>query len=223
MMRIPSSLHPLQTELQELWFGALRGSGYTPQGLQSAMATWYGMGKTSAERLDFDRLLALKYSDVLSQASDGAFGDWKSTSSGLLSLCILVDQLSRNIHRGSPLAFAADNAMAAAATQGIKLGLHKEVHLLERSFIMLPLMHSEDMADHQFAKVAYEDLLRDSKLANQELFVKNAEVCLAFLEKHSQIIRQFGRYPHRNKVLGRANTSEEDIYMASPSYDSFGQ
>lgn len=120
---------------------------------------------------------------------------WRATAAGRLAEILVLDQFSRNMLRDSALAFANDALALALSQEAIYLGLNKELEQIQRIFLYMPFMHSESPAIHEVA---------------MELFEKNGEQAnLDFEIKHKNIIERFGRYPHRNGVLGRVSTVEE--------------
>jgi len=138
-------------------------------------------------------------------AKAGAFDDWTETAEGTLALLILLDQLSRNLYRGSAEAFAADARALAIARAAVARGLDQELHPVQRLFIYLPYEHAEDLPT-QDESVRLFETLRDAL----------GEVTIDYAYRHRDVIRQFGRFPHRNAALDRTNTPEEDIYLAQP-------
>jgi len=124
---------------------------------------------------------------------------WDDTAEGALALLIVLDQFPRNIFRGSARAFAADPLAREIATRAIARGLDSQVAVPERSFFYLPYEHSETLADQERG-VALNRASGDAD-------------ALKWAELHADIIRRFGRFPHRNAVLGRATTAEEQIFL----------
>ena len=138
-------------------------------------------------------------------AKSGALDFWAETPKGGLALLILLDQFSRNLHRGTAEAFAADAKARAVARAMLARGLDQALTPVERMFVYLPFEHSEDLADQDLAVRLYAalDAITDEKM-------------LDYAERHRDVIRRFGRFPHRNAALGRANTAEEAAYLAEP-------
>ena len=123
-----------------------------------------------------------------------------------LALVIVLDQFPRNIHRGSHLAYAGDAHARRIAGQAIAAGFDVRRTPVERVFLYLPFMHSEHPADQDFAVHLCETLRREPQL--QKAFES--------AERHREVVRRFGRFPHRNAVLGRASTAEEEAWLAEP-------
>ena len=149
----------------------------------------------------FDALLKRYFLGCLQQASAGELFAWREKSRGRLAEVIVLDQFSRNIHRGTPLAFAQDPMALVLSQEAVSAGAMSELNEEERSFLLMPYMHSESRAIHvraealfnQYAPSRYEPELR-----------------------HKAVVDRFGRYPHRNKILGRISTEEEIEFLKLP-------
>lgn len=150
----------------------------------------------------FDQLIASRFSEVHGQASCGELYQWRDTAEGRLAEIIVLDQFSRNIYRNSPLSFATDSLALVLAQEAIHVGADKEVSEGVRSFFYMPFMHSESAAIHKEAVSLYEAYGNEGNL-NFEL-------------RHKAIIDRFGRYPHRNEILGRDSTAEEVEFLSQP-------
>ena len=150
---------------------------------------------------DFDRELDQRYGDLLMQAKNGRLDDWCESPRGCLALIIVLDQFSRNIYRESPASFEADPKALQLSVTGIEKGFDKELSLEQRSFFYLPLRHAEDLAMQKLG-------LEKTREINDAGYGTD-RYALSHLAK----IERFGRFPHRNKVLGRRNTAEEEEYL----------
>ena len=146
-----------------------------------------------------------RFADALRDARAGAFDHWTDTPRGTLALIILLDQFSRNLHRGSPEAFAADAKALGIARSAVARGFDQELGPMERMFVYLPFEHSENLAD-QDESVRLFATLREAL----------GEDSIRYGESHRDVIRRFGRFPHRNAALGRVSTPEELAYLAQP-------
>jgi uncharacterized protein (DUF924 family) len=135
-----------------------------------------------------------------------------NTSRGRLALILLLDQLPRSIHRGTPEAFAQDAAARQVADSGLAAGADRLLRPIERLFFYLPFEHSEDLADqHRSVRLFRE--LGESVLESQR------DVFSGFLDyavRHREVIERFGRFPHRNRILGRESTPEELAFLEEP-------
>lgn len=154
----------------------------------------------------YDAICRDRFGFTLDAARDGTLDHWADTAPGALALVIVLDQFSRNIHRGCHLAFAADAHALGLARAAVDRGLDGELTPVQRVFLYLPFEHSEDPADQDISVRLFESLQGDPQLANS---VKSAH-------RHREVIRRFGRYPHRNAALGRIGTPEEEAYNAEP-------
>ncbi len=150
----------------------------------------------------FDAEIARRFGDAVEAAGRGELDHWQETPEGALALVVLLDQFPRNIHRGSPRAFAFDAKAREVARRAIAAGFDRKLPRGRRAFFYLPFEHSEDLTDqvravHLFATLGDEGLLD-----------------WAF--RHWRIVARFGRFPHRNAVLGRTSTPEEERFLATP-------
>ncbi|HIL92141.1 MAG TPA: DUF924 domain-containing protein [Cycloclasticus sp.] len=146
-----------------------------------------------------DLLITGRFSNIYTKASQCELFEWRDTAEGRLAEIIILDQFSRNMFRDSPLSFANDSLALALAQEAVLLGADKELNSVQRSILYLPFMHSESLKIHEIAMLLYK---------------KNGiEANLAFEIKHKEIIEKFGRYPHRNNILGRSSTKEEVEFL----------
>jgi uncharacterized protein (DUF924 family) len=155
---------------------------------------WFG-GKA-----EFDAELAAAFAGTHPQVAAGEAWGWRATPLGRLAEIIVLDQFSRQLHRGSPVAFAQDTMALVLAQEAIAAGADGQVEGMQRPFFYLPFMHSESL------------LIQDEGVRLYEA-MGNAEQ-LDFMVKHRDVIARFGRFPFRNKALGRQSTPEEASYMA---------
>jgi uncharacterized protein (DUF924 family) len=153
---------------------------------------------------DFDAACS-RFGDALRDAKAGELDHWSETPRGTLALIILLDQFSRNLHRNSPKAFAADAKARDIARTAIAQGFDQMLEPVERMFVYLPFEHSENLAD-QDAGIQLFAALRDAL----------GDDTIRDTERHREVIRRFGRFPHRNAALQRFSTSDELAYLAEP-------
>ena len=132
----------------------------------------------------------------------------RETADGALALCLLLDQMPRNIYRGTPEAFATDPKAVRVASSAIEKGFDQQLDIERRKFLYMPYMHSEVLAEQE-RSVAFSLALDDKHT-------------LAYAEDHADIIRRFGRFPHRNAILGRESTDEERAFLTDGAKD-YGQ
>ena len=165
------------------------------------LAYWRALGpeRWFAADAAIDAEIRDKFRDLYTAAMAGSLVHWENDASGALAHVIVLDQFPRNMFRDSAAAFAADALAHAAAGRAIERGFDREVAEAERPFFYLPYMHSEALADQE----------------------RCCELCraagdmgtLKYAEHHADIIRRFGRFPHRNAVLGRLTTPEEEAFL----------
>lgn len=157
-----------------------------------------------------DARIHKQFGEAIEAAQAGAFDDGVGNIRDWLALLILLDQFPRNVFRDSPRAFAGDTKALALALAGIARGDDQQVHPMARLFCYLPLEHSEEFA----MQVRSVELFRDLHGQATTDVVPSAEGWLDFATRHRDVIARFGRFPHRNAVLGRESTPEELAYLA---------
>jgi uncharacterized protein (DUF924 family) len=161
----------------------------------------------------FDDEIRRCFGRAIEHAGDGAFDDWAVTEHGALALLILLDQCPRNIHRGSARAFAHDPKARAIARAAIAAGLDQRVPLDERLFFYLPFEHSEDISDQELSIA----LFRAWALEHPDDRKPDADDQMSYVLRHHEIVRRFGRFPHRNHALARTSSSAELAFLAEPN------
>lgn len=160
----------------------------------------------------FDQECRAKFADLIAAATRGELDEWKKTPRGRLALVILFDQLSRNIFRNTPRAFAQDPLARDLTLEAIGLGDERVLSAVERAFLYMPLMHAEDVGlQHQC--VASFNRLAAQAPAELKSYAQNS---LDYAKKHEEIVERFGRFPHRNAILGRESTKEEEAFLKQP-------
>ena len=147
----------------------------------------------------FDQLIIDKFTDIHQQAAACELFSWRETAQGRLAEIIVLDQFSRNMFRDSPRAFAQDALALALAQQAIAIAADKELSAIQRTFLYLPLMHSESLLIHEQAEALYRE--------------NGIEISYQFELKHKRIIEKFGRYPHRNAILNRPSSKQEIDFL----------
>ncbi|TCK30787.1 uncharacterized protein (DUF924 family) [Ancylobacter aquaticus] len=152
----------------------------------------------------FDAAIRARFLHAYEAAAAGALGAWEETAEGCYGLILLLDQFPRNLFRGSPQAFATDAQALKVAEAAIARGFDRAFELPERRFYYVPFMHSEELADQQRCIALCE-------AAGDEEGVHHAVV-------HHDIIRDFGRFPHRNPVLGRDMSEEEHAFLKAGGF-----
>ncbi len=190
--------------LLDLWFGdeaddVLRATRQAP--------LWWGKSSEA------DALLASRFGMLAEAAAKGSLAHWADTPSGRLALILLLDQLPRNIHRGTPAAFAQDPLARDLCLKGLSIGADKSLSPLERVFFYLPLEHAESREQQARSVALFEALAAEQAgTPAQAAFAGFAD----FARRHQVIIERFGRFPHRNDILGRTSTPEEAAFLQQP-------
>ena len=152
----------------------------------------------------FDAEVLSRFGELVEQAKAGTLDRWADNAEGALALVILLDQMTRNIYRDTPEMFAADGKAIAVAKQAIERGFDTDMPMHKRLWLYMPFMHSEVLADQE----------RGIELFTQPELSKS----LPFMVEHADIIRRFGRFPHRNAILGRRTTPEEAAFLAGGGF-----
>jgi uncharacterized protein (DUF924 family) len=196
-------MHGAIMEIQqvlEFWFGSTIDYD-TPQ---KQAKLWWSKQKT------IDQQIRRDFEDGLQALVDGDYLEWLQTARGRLAAIIVADQFSRNMYRDSPQAFAQDHVALKYCLDGLNNGQDLELKPIERTFFYLPLEHSEDLAMQDLSCRQFAQLLNDAP--SSEAFRGFSQ----FAERHREVIIQFGRFPHRNALLGRQSTEEERQYLNTP-------
>jgi uncharacterized protein (DUF924 family) len=150
----------------------------------------------------FDRQIKARFHHILTQAAQGELFPWRKTPKGRLAEIIVLDQFSRNIFRHTPAAFAQDPMALVLAQEAVGAGVQESLSAPECGFLLMPFMHSESRQIHVVAEKLYRELAPPHSYQ--------------FELKHKVIIDRFGRYPHRNKILGRTSSAEEIEFLTQP-------
>lgn len=182
----------------EFWFGDPRTEETT---YQARRKFWFG------KQPEFDAAIAEKFREVYEQATSGKLDAWQQEPLGCLGLIIVLDQFSRNMFRDTPQAFATDAKALSVAQQSVNREFDRALDPLQRIFVYLPFEHSENR-EHQAQSVA---LFRQLHADAPELFD-----VLDYALRHQVVIERFGRFPHRNRILGRESTPEEIEFLKQP-------
>jgi uncharacterized protein (DUF924 family) len=151
---------------------------------------------------DFDLLIRERFLDVHSAAAHCELFSWRESPLGRLAEIVVLDQFSRNIYRDNAASFACDPLALALAQEAIRIGADESFASNQKAFLYMPFMHSESSAIHEIAVKLFSEA--------------GLEHNLEFEMKHKAIIDRFGRYPHRNKILGRQSTKEEMAFLKEP-------
>ncbi|RZU02124.1 DUF924 family protein [Rivibacter subsaxonicus] len=155
----------------------------------------------------FDALIAERFGALVETALAHGLDHWAGVPRAALARLIVLDQFTRNIHRGSARAFAGDALALAAARELVRSGWDRGYTGVQRGFVYLPFEHAEDLAAQREALRLFGQLERDDPTQRG---------LLEWAQKHFEVIACFGRFPHRNEALGRASTVEEQVFLAQP-------
>ncbi|MBA1147633.1 DUF924 domain-containing protein [Ectothiorhodospiraceae bacterium WFHF3C12] len=194
---------PRIEDVHHFWFGDIDDDARVAE--RQAGLWWRKSEQTDAE-------IRERFGDLVAEAGSGALDGWATNPMGRLALVILLDQFPRNIHRGTAAAFADDPKALALCLDGIEKGHDERLRPIERVFLYLPMEHAEDAALQARAVDAFRTL-RDAVEPHQQ---SAFDTFLDFAEQHRVVIDRFGRFPHRNAILGRPDTPEEEAYLREP-------
>ncbi len=160
----------------------------------------------------FDARIRERFGDAVGAAAQGRLDDWATSADGWLALLILLDQFPRNLCRGDARAWATDVKAQRVALSGLDHQFDQSLPLLQRVFAYLPLEHAEDMGLQQRSVTLFEALHSAAPPEQRQRYAG----FLDYARRHREVIARFGRFPHRNAVLGRANSADEASYLAQP-------
>ena len=149
-----------------------------------------------------DGEIKTRFQEILNQARNCELFQWRNTSRGRLAEIIVLDQFSRNIHRETPASFSADPQALTLSQEALNLSDHHHLETQQKAFLYMPFMHSESLLIQDESVHLFEDL--------------GIEDYVNYAIKHREVIRRFGRFPHRNHILGRTSTAEEMEFLKQP-------
>ena len=193
----------------EFWFA---GNALTPEGYEIRKELWFSVNE------EFDSEIRRRFESQISEAVELSNSGLSSDARHNLARIIATDQFPRNVYRGTAQAFAYDSFALSVTKDMIESGMHEQLSYVERMFVYMPLEHSECL-DMQILSVKMFEALVASE-DNQ--FESDSSESIWFAHLHKDIIERFGRFPHRNEILGRESTPEEIGYLASGP-ENFGQ
>jgi uncharacterized protein (DUF924 family) len=183
-----------------------------PAKAMQRMAFWFESNPQT------DRRVAERFAPLIEAASTGRLAGWEALPHSRLALVIVLDQFPRNVHRAKAAAFQHDEQALAVARRGVTAGDLSALKTIEQAFLLMPFQHCEDLACQREGVALFERMTRE---APQE-WRRVAEENLKYARLHLEIIERFGRFPHRNAILGRPSTPAETEYLRSNT-QSFGQ
>lgn len=197
------TLENVKDELLDFWFGDDTDDAVVAE---AKAELWWG------NRLETDELLQSRFGAAASAAAADILDHWTGSPRGRLALILLLDQLPRSIHRATPAAFAQDARARQVAEQGLDSGADRLLRPIERLFFYLPFEHSEELVDQDRSVELYRELVIAVPTAHRETFSSFFDYAV----RHRDVIRKFGRFPHRNQILGRESTPEEIAFLEQP-------
>ncbi len=194
-------------EILSFWFGLARSE---PRAVPAQMERWFGGAR------DEDELIRRRFQSDFEAAVAGRYDAWEEIPRGCLALIILFDQFPRQLFRGRPEAFAYDARAQRLVLDGVQEGFDEQLCPLERGFFYMPLQHAEILPLQEKSVELFQRLYDDAA----EDWRPHLKGMLDYAIEHRDIIRRFGRFPHRNAILGRGSTPEEEAYLAggAPNY-----
>ena len=199
-------------EVRRFWFGRLP---LKPDGVSERLALWFG---TEAEEQQADERIRSRFGALVARAAAGELAAWADSPRRRLSLILLLDQFPRHVYRGAGRAFATDREALGLTLSGMQSAADAALAPVERIFFYMPLQHAEVRDAQEESVAAYRRLLNEAPGELRGMFTSALESA----ELHHSIVARFGRFPHRNAVLGRANTAEEEAFLGGGS-ERFGQ
>lgn len=159
------------------------------------------------KRDETDREIERRFGPLIEQAMQGGLSDWRETPQGALALILLLDQFTRNVYRGTVQSFAGDPRALLVAQHLVGDGGHAALPPLQRAFVYLPYEHAEDASLQAHCVALFTALAAEAPAL---------DTMLDYAKRHAEVIRRFGRFPHRNAILGRASTPEEAAFLKEP-------
>jgi len=192
-------------QVRQFWFGALPMSA---QELQRREQLWFAAGPPELRR-QCDELIGARFAGMIERAARGELASWADSPRRRLSLLILLDQFPRNIYRGTARAFAHDSQALGLALSGMQSAADGALDVVERIFFYMPLQHAEAREVQDESVAAYRRLLTEAPPELRGAF----ESALQSAQLHRSLIEQFGRFPHRNRALGRSATPAEETWL----------
>lgn len=175
-----------RAEILDFWF------------VETAPAQWF------QKNPEFDASIRARFEKLYRDALAGLYDHWKQDADGCLALCILLDQFPRNMYRGDAKSFEADGKALEIARHAVQAGLDQVITPARRRFIYLPFEHSENLSDQRQSLALFATLQDEDPLGYE------------YALRHYNVIEAYGRFPHRNQILGRENAPDETEYLARP-------
>jgi uncharacterized protein (DUF924 family) len=194
------------------WFGheADDESYLTQKYLQEHFRLWWG------KQPETDQYIRDHFGDFVARVGKNEFDSWAETPRGRLALIVALDQFTRNMNRTNPKAFEFDAKAVQLTLDGLKKGHDRTLRPIERVFFYLPLEHSEEKEMQTLCLKCMDQLVKDDPRLEQRF-----ATILECATLHNELIQKYGRYPHRNKILGRISSEEEKSFLRNPGNEAF--
>jgi uncharacterized protein (DUF924 family) len=195
-------------QVRDFWFGKLPMNAQT---LKQHVRLWFPEDASDEALQQRDAIIRARFGELVERAAKGELASWADSPRRCLSLIILLDQFPRSIYRGTAQAFAYDEQALGLTLKAMQSAADGALDVVERMFFYMPLQHSEaqDVQDESVA--GYRRLLTEAPEELRDVFA----AALKSAEDHRSIIERFGRFPHRNRVLERTNTPQEEAWLRS--------
>jgi uncharacterized protein (DUF924 family) len=202
-MKTPTAPATVYEPVLKFWFG---DGGDAADIAKRQADLWWGKSPAT------DAIIRERFGALRELAVQGELDAWEESSRGRLALILLVDQMSRNMHRDQMAAFTYDYLAQEWCLAGLDLGADEELQPIERVFFYLPLEHSESRVDQVRSVGLFSELVKRVPETQRDLFASY----LDFAKQHQRIIERFDRFPHRNRILGRESTQAEVLFLQEP-------
>ena len=196
-------------EVHAYWFADALGD---PERAKRRLDFWFRPGR------EVDEEIRRRFAPTLKAASEGLFTPWEAAPHSRVALVVVLDQFPRSIHRRTPAAFRYDAQALTVARRGLAAGHWDALSVPERAFLVMPFQHAEDLAVQRESVALYQRLVNEAPTAWRAL----AEGNLKAAREHLEVIERFGRFPHRNRILGRPSTPDEAEFLKG-EHKSWGQ
>ena len=189
------------------WFGP---KPYTPASVEQHSRFWFGSSSAPELTPQADELIRQRFDETMRAAESGELDAWDSSPRRRLALIVLLDQFSRHFYRGAARAYARDHQALKLSVSGLLYGADAALDPLERIFFYMPLQHAESLDVQEEAVAAFRRLIEEAPAELHDTFKSALHAAI----EHRDLIARFGRFPHRNAVLGRESNSNEEAWLA---------
>lgn len=193
-------------QVLDFWFGEDWDALPAHQVAERQKKLWW------SKNPEIDAQCRHRFETLVQQAAANQLDDWTEEARSMLALILLLDQMPRNIYRDTPQAFAFDQLARQCSHLALAMGLDQALPPLARVFLYLPLEHAEDLNDQQYVVQLMGSLAKAASGEDKAAFEGYAD----YARRHHAVIERFGRFPHRNRILGRASTPEEVQFLTQP-------